>query len=184
MIRPFGKSELKPASKLDEMDASLPAVVSQTNTRPFTDALNLRNVSFKLYQKHYGGPGVLAQHRAYISIPYQTSTMKMYENLAAGVVTLVPSPSFLKVLLHQPGYELSAIDKTGKSGSDWFEYIELYHPDLRDFYYEFEDIDHLKRILNRRVIDSRNVREKAPEYWKSANTRSLELWLEVLNGFI
>ncbi len=53
-------------------------------------------IQIKEYDHYYGGPTKLAQYKAFITLPYQVSTMKMYENLAAGVVTFVPSPAYLK----------------------------------------------------------------------------------------
>ncbi|KAI9310349.1 hypothetical protein BDR26DRAFT_814530, partial [Obelidium mucronatum] len=43
---------------------------------------------------HYGGPKTLKKYKAYIEFPYQVSTMKLYENLAEGVLMLIPSHDF------------------------------------------------------------------------------------------
>lgn len=53
-------------------------------------------IQFKRLERNYGGPSVLAQYRALIDFPYQPSTMSTYENLAFGVVILVPSYRFLQ----------------------------------------------------------------------------------------
>jgi hypothetical protein len=49
------------------------------------------NVDYKIIGYHYGGPKTLAQYRGFIDVPYQVSTMKLYENLAHGVVMLLPT---------------------------------------------------------------------------------------------
>jgi hypothetical protein len=83
----------------------------------------------------------LAQYKMLITIPYQTSTMKMYENLARmfffhntfvdGVVTIVPTPRFLKIMLEWEGYELNAIRRCVAVGEGWEQFIEFYNDDLK-----------------------------------------------------
>lgn len=55
----------------------------------------------------------------------------MYENLAHGVVTLVPTPRLLKEMLKLDGYELEAIRQTTLVGDDWYTFIEFYNDDLK-----------------------------------------------------
>ncbi|KAJ3060724.1 hypothetical protein HDU98_003343, partial [Podochytrium sp. JEL0797] len=49
--------------------------------------------------QQFGGPTSLLKFKAFIDIPYQYSVMKFYENIAAGVVQVVPTPRFLAELI-------------------------------------------------------------------------------------
>jgi hypothetical protein len=57
--------------------------------------------------------------------------MKMYENLAHGVVTIVPTPRLLKSMLELKGYELSAIRQAVAVGEGWEQFIEFYNDELK-----------------------------------------------------
>ncbi|KAI9333846.1 hypothetical protein BDR26DRAFT_595539 [Obelidium mucronatum] len=67
----------------------------------------------------YGGPATLAKYKAFIEFPYQVSTMKMYENLAAGVVQLFPSKSFLQELVEKDIHDFHPWDKLQRAGENW-----------------------------------------------------------------
>ncbi|KAI8617185.1 hypothetical protein BC830DRAFT_1114814 [Chytriomyces sp. MP71] len=58
--------------------------------------------------KHYGGPPVLLQYKAYLEFPYQVSIMKFYENLAAGVPQVIPTPRLLFSLVKAKSHHLFA----------------------------------------------------------------------------
>jgi hypothetical protein len=66
--------------------------------KSFVDLMDQNHVDFKFIPMFYGGPRTLAKYRAFIDIPYQYSTMKLYENLAHGVVMLIPTIRFCKEL--------------------------------------------------------------------------------------
>ena len=57
--------------------------------------------------------------------------MKLYENLANGVVTLVPTPRYLRELMDMDGFVLTNLRGTFKAGEDWYKYIEEYSEDLK-----------------------------------------------------
>jgi hypothetical protein len=60
------------------------------------DKVKEMKIPVKELGRHYGGAKTLAFYRAHIFLPYQCSVMKMIENLAAGVPTLIPAPEFYK----------------------------------------------------------------------------------------
>ncbi|KAL3896766.1 MAG: hypothetical protein SGCHY_003865 [Lobulomycetales sp.] len=110
--------------------------------------------------------------------------MKMYENLAHGVVTLVPTPRFLKQILSWPGYELSSIAETTSTGASWHEYIEFYSADLKGYYYTFDSLADLRRIVSSLdPIDTRNVRARGPVLWTAMRQTSLNAWREVFHDW-
>ena len=175
MIRPFGLSSLPKYPKISLKEASLPVIVNYPNTRPFQSVLEKSNLEFKLLGKKYGGPTALTQHKALISVPYQVSTMKMYENLANGVVTYVPTPRYLIEFLENDMYELSAVNATRKVGQDWYTYVEPYNPQLSEFFYQFDSLDELKELL-KGDVDPRNVKTSAPLFWKEMRRKSERQW--------
>jgi hypothetical protein len=86
-------------------DAESKKLAFKTNNEKFTEYDMLlfeeAGVEYEKLSDHYGGPKALAKYRAFIEIPYQTSTMKLYENLAHGVVMLVPTVRLLKEIYNK-----------------------------------------------------------------------------------
>lgn len=119
----------------------------------------------------------------------------MYENIAHGVVMLVPSPRLLGVLISGPGYELSAAGATfdAAGGVAGYKYIECYNDELKvntarlsfyqDFFYTFDSMDDLKRILAQDVIDTRGVKKLGPTYWEGIRERGKKDWRRVFDQF-
>lgn len=198
MIRPFGYSSLPAPPAPPPAVAKLPVLFQYSNTVHFASVLSSAGIPFHHLPKHYGGPAALRQYRAVLMIPYQASTMKMYENIAHGVVMLVPSPRLLGFLISGPGYELSAAGKTFDvaGGVAGYKYIECYNDDLKvcccmfstfiisqDFFYTFDSLADLKRILASDVIDTRNVRKNGPVYWEGVRERGRSDWRRVFAEF-
>jgi hypothetical protein len=142
------------------------------------------DIDVHLLPKEYGGPTALKKYRALIDVPYQTSTMKMYENLAAGVVTLVPTPAYLEKLVAlkgKYGFGFHYIeDAVEKNGGNWSDYFEYYSKDLKEFYYQFDSVDELKLLLKKPVLDDRGVSEKMVVAWGKIQEESLRKWKELL----
>lgn len=136
LIRPFGYTNIPPlpANTYSAWERSLPCVFAHPFTKAFIPMLKEAGIAFKELGHSYGGPNALSQFRAFISIPYQTSvclltannycsqTMKMYENIAAGCVMLVPTPRYLRVLMSTPGFVLNNIFGTLEAGPVCFLY--------------------------------------------------------------
>ncbi len=96
MIRPFGYSALPASTQVSEQDRQFAAVRTEGFNFGLYDILLEKNIPMLPIKRKYGGPSVLGQYKAYIELPYQVSTMKMYENLANGVVTIIPSARLYK----------------------------------------------------------------------------------------
>lgn len=96
---------------------------------------------------------------------------------------LVPSPRLLSVLVSEPGYEISAAAGTFEAGEDGYKYIEFYSPDLSKFFYQFDSLQELKEILEREVVDVRNVRENGPKYWEIVRKEGMKKWERVFERF-
>ncbi|KAJ3200391.1 hypothetical protein HK099_002702, partial [Clydaea vesicula] len=166
LIRPFGRSDLPEVPKYPENERKLPVLVNYKSTVQFTKILDDFQVKYKLLPKKYGGPTALKQFKAFISLPYQVSTMKLYENLAQGVVSLVPSPRFLRILMSQPQFDFTPSSTTQDLGINfWFKFIEFYNKDLKKFYYTFDSVEELKEILESVNFDAEGRGAKAKIFW-------------------
>ena len=100
----------------------------------------------------YGGAARLAQYRCVILIPYQVSVMSMYENLAAGVVMLVPSLSFYRsfapaLVQHGVGIFLEDLDALENDPLGWAA-TEWWGPYFADILVHFDSWEHLKQLLS------------------------------------
>ena len=103
--------------------------------------------------KNYGGPHQLAKHKLFVYFPYQFSTMKVFENLYAGVLTAVPSPNFLLELL-TPAFTKSKyrmqeqIIILSKKYSYWTEYIDVYNGKFKSLFIQFESFIELAKLID------------------------------------
>ncbi|EFJ41969.1 hypothetical protein VOLCADRAFT_98042 [Volvox carteri f. nagariensis] len=104
----------------------------------------------RMYRQHYGGPTVLAHHRGVITVPYQTSVMKMYEGLTAGAVFIIPSPSFFQKLLASYNNDVMVFccrDLLKDRPKDWEEFFDWYHKDFIDAHILFDSWEDLYDII-------------------------------------
>ncbi|KAJ3390036.1 hypothetical protein HDU92_000705 [Lobulomyces angularis] len=129
---------------------------------------------------YYGGPSALSQYKAFITLSYQVSTMKIYENLAEGVVTYVPTVRFLKELVETKEFEYPFIRETFWDGENWFKNIEYYHDDITSYIYKFDSMEELKEKMEKENVDPLNVREKSKIFWREERIKSLKRWSNVL----
>lgn len=107
--------------------------------------------------------------------------MKWYENLAEGVITLVPTPRFLKELNdNYRELDFVMISPTFGTGDEWYKFIEVYGDDLGEYFYQFDSLQDLKSIIEKDDIDVNNVRERGPVRMQKLREASLESWKNVL----
>ncbi|KAJ3265809.1 hypothetical protein HDU77_003829 [Chytriomyces hyalinus] len=145
---------------------------------------------------HYGGPQNLLQFKGFIDIPYQYSTFKFYENIAAGVPLLFPTPRFL-MELSQAGLHavfifnptvLSVFAKNKTQSAtqvynvEWAAYMDYYLPKFEPFIYYFDTYQELYVLSNatREKLDSKNVRKAGPKFYAEFRRVIYRGWEEVL----
>ncbi|KAI9338452.1 hypothetical protein BDR26DRAFT_803638, partial [Obelidium mucronatum] len=145
MLRPTGHSTL-PAQDVPMEDADL-ALCREEKEHAVYILMKKMGIPFKHVSGGYGGPKTLAKYKAFIEFPYQVSTMKLYENLAAGVVMLLPSKNFFEELIEKGIHGFGPWDKISRAGADWHLYMDYYHPDISPFVYYFDSFEHLKVLL-------------------------------------
>ncbi len=108
----------------------------------------------------------------------------MYENIANGVLMLVPTPRLLRVLFHQPFVFLQDVESTFMAGDDWYKNIELYSDDLKKFFRYFDSPEELKTMLqlSKEEIWALNGGMDGIEYWEMQNVVRTEKWRSVIFG--
>ncbi|KAI8832420.1 mannosyltransferase putative-domain-containing protein [Chytriomyces cf. hyalinus JEL632] len=186
LLRPVGFSPV-PALEISEEESKLVAVypADGMTPSPLTYILEKLEIPHKVLPKHYGGPKTLAKYRAYMELPYQVSTMKLYENLAAGVVMLFPSKAFMTELVLKDimfFYPALTMFRTGKDEPDWERFMDYYHPDLAPYFYYFDSFEHLREIiLSPNPIDKNNVRTEGPKYYEGIRNKTVRGWAHLIN---
>lgn len=188
-IRPFGFSTIMTNEKIpDEYKNKVVARETGANS-DFFRILKKENIDVTGVSSHYGGPAILAQYKAYIELPYQFSTMKQYENLAHGVITLLPSPPFFMEMWNQRkghlefnfwGFQANGVDPA-RLGREFYRLSDYYHDDLKMYYYYFDSFDDLKTMLQRPEIDTRNIRQRGKELFQKWRREGVEKWRKLLS---
>ncbi|KAJ3263635.1 hypothetical protein HDU77_010282 [Chytriomyces hyalinus] len=174
ILRPLGISEAYayPADLPSPDPTVLAAQWHKTNVYGYLR--EEENISMALipFGHHYGGPHNLLQFKGFIDIPYQYSTMKLYENIAAGVPLLVPTPRFLMELWQEvQTYNL-----------EWATYVDYYLPEFAPYIYYFDDYTELQTLsrATREKLDSKNVRVNGPKFYTEYRRDIYRGWEEVL----
>ncbi|KAJ3128741.1 hypothetical protein HK100_009012 [Physocladia obscura] len=128
-------------------------------------------IPFKNIDGGYGGPKTLVKYKAFIEFPYQVSTMKLYENLAAGVVMLFPSKEFFKQLIQTGIHSFHPWDKISLAGDNWHMYMDYYHPDISPY----------SMLINDENLDTKNVRVNGPKAYAKLVTQTLHGWAQLFH---
>ncbi|KAJ3108033.1 hypothetical protein HK100_003489 [Physocladia obscura] len=178
MLRPTGHSELD-AKDISDTDRNLAMCREEEHSAIFA-IMRRMDIPFKHVNGGYGGPKTLAKYKAFIEFPYQVSTMKLYENLAAGVVMLFPSKEFFKELIEKDLHAFGPWDKISRAGKNWHIYMDYYNPDIAPYVYYFSSFDQLKAMLTSdTILDTKNVRVNAPKAYARLVSRTLHGWAQL-----
>ncbi|KAI8615308.1 mannosyltransferase putative-domain-containing protein [Chytriomyces sp. MP71] len=181
-LRPVGHSTVLALNPISDHDATLVAVFSDgKDWSPLRYIMEHLRIPHKVLTRKYGGPRALAHYRASIEIPYQVSTMKIYENCAAGVVQYWPTPDFFKELALKDYMWFLATKEVWRTGPDLERYMDYFHSDLEPFVYRFGSWQELADLLKEGAdADPRRVRENGPKMWEEIRMRSLFGWAWLL----
>ncbi|PNW74245.1 hypothetical protein CHLRE_13g591000v5 [Chlamydomonas reinhardtii] len=143
-----------------------------------------------VYDRQYGGPAALAQHRGVVHLPYQMSIMGMYELLAAGGVYLLPSPDLFRQLRQKhrfgtafvPLLSRSAVRRRDGSRLNWTHYVEWYHPDFEQAMVYWDSWEALQRLMRLPPSDPMWEAKRAAARAAMARVRGASLagWGQVL----
>ncbi|KAJ3295848.1 hypothetical protein HDU79_008200 [Rhizoclosmatium sp. JEL0117] len=140
----------------------------------------------------YGGPKNLARFKAFIDIPYEYSTMKLYENIAFGIPMVIPTPRFLQELYDTGVHKLlnPYILERFPLGTDlpfahipefpeWSAYMDYYAPEFEPYLYYVDSFEDLKTLssMSPQELDFKNVRVKGPEFYTEYRKEILGGWV-------
>ncbi|KAJ3249823.1 hypothetical protein HDU77_007405 [Chytriomyces hyalinus] len=142
----------------------------------------------------YGGPQHLLRFKAFIDVPYQYSTMKFYENIAHGVPMLIPTPRFLDELFNT-GIHTMLDTNTLKDlhrqlqqpvnaipgFPEWSAYMDYYDPLFAPLVYYVDSFKEFQEMADKswNELDSRNVRQKGPEFYGAYRRLIVQEWLQL-----
>ena len=178
MIRPFGFSSI-PKQKVQNK----PCTYNHWGLIGFSEILTSNGIDHELLPHEYGGPETLLGCRVFLDIPYQPSTMKIYENMARGVVSYIPSRKFMKTIISENMFPSSLHyvkdyinDLNNPDMLDYFEY----YGDFVDCVYFYGGWKELKKMVEKDDVDPLNVSEKGREFMKKSRKLSEEGWKRIL----
>ncbi|KAJ3096660.1 hypothetical protein HK100_005514 [Physocladia obscura] len=142
----------------------------------------------------YGGPKNLLRFKGFIDIPYEFSTMKLYENIAFGIPMIIPSPSFLQEL-YDSGIHKSLdpyILQKFPIGADlpfanifefpeWSAYMDYYAPEFAPYLYHVNSMEELQAMaaMTPTEMDYKNVRVNGPIFYAEYREQILGGWLAI-----
>ncbi len=121
----------------------------------------LPNYKFEIYSgPRYGGPLTAKQHKLFVYIPYQVSTMKVFQNANYRVLTAIPTPRFYKEIIKMDKSKVipevvSLIEKV----SDWTEYFDVYNSKYIDMFIQFDNWNELIDLINEKNMKTHMARQ-------------------------
>ncbi|KAI8606841.1 hypothetical protein BC830DRAFT_1159934, partial [Chytriomyces sp. MP71] len=192
VLRPLGYPSpvIKPSDSLTPNSSSIFALYhNHTNVFVLMRKHAIPNLTvFSAEHAHYGGPQTLRNFKAYLEFPYQVSTMKLYENLAAGVVMLIPTPRFLETLWknrdHEILYHMWSLRRlprrrlfrlqrplhTARLGFPrWSAFMDYYAPEFAPYIYYFDSWEELLALaaLPAAELDSQGVSKGGGAFYEA-----------------
>ncbi|KAJ3235294.1 hypothetical protein HDU81_000645 [Chytriomyces hyalinus] len=183
ILRSTGASNV-PAQSVSILEKNKVLFKPHITARIANELLEKKNLPLKWVDHDYGGPRTAAKYLAFLEIPYQVSVMKLYENLAHGVVMLVPSKKFFKELVISRAIVFMYWHKLLLAGDDWWKYMDYYSDDISPYIYYFDSWDHLSTLISSFASnpDPKNVREKAPKAYAQLVTKTIHGWADIFSG--
>lgn len=185
LIRPTGFSYLEGLTVAEEEKAKIAVVAREFIKTLIIPVFEKAKVPLAVYPKgEYGGPKTLTQHVAIVEFPYQVSTMAMYENLAAGVAYIVPTPKLLQEGHKTMGQLHSSFDQYLFPFANWENHTEWYHADFRDLFIYFDTWEELIRIAqDPRLPDiAAKIKKQAVDRMQNMRMKDLNDWRKVFHS--
>ena len=162
LIRPYGVSNYNPNRKVKVKKTIIYTLFITDFAREILLKSNLKNGLYELHSEQtYGGPVTLKKHKLFVYIPYQFSTMKVFQNSNYGVMMAVPTPRFYEeiILRNFTEVEYAGVCKDQVSWliknfpDNWPEFFDIYDPQYVDIHLQFDSWKELINIINHRNID-------------------------------
>ncbi len=147
--------------------------------------------------KTYLGEGYLDPYTAVIHIPYNISTMSIFQQVTANIPIWVPSkrllaqlwadsqePNELSWTVFSPGSEANASTMDNVRNPDviqrWIDSADFYNPEILPLVFEFDSVEDL--VAKAMTTDYQAAMDKAEERALSYRENIAFAWEQVLNG--
>jgi len=180
LIRPVGFAPDEVLQKNYKVKHEHIAIIDRTDQDIGVASRQLKKlkIKYRVLNKDYGGPLVLANYKALLILPYQVSIMKMMENFRYGVVMLIPTERLFRELIVDFYYEFP--EKSLKDIPDGFvNYTEWYNKEFSDLFVYFDNWEELPEIVNK--TDFSSYKKKEMDYIKKYEQKAFDLWAQVLD---
>ncbi|KAJ3316403.1 hypothetical protein HDU76_001837, partial [Blyttiomyces sp. JEL0837] len=158
LIRPVGVSDVDPG---DDYPGAMTKVAVHHVANNLEDLMKMHRIPYQRINNSYGGTIGLKRYKFYIEFPYQVATMKMYENIAAGVVTVVPSAKLFLTLVKNESLMFWPWGQNLGNHPDWMKYVEVYNPIFQPFMYyfnSFAELEEMSKMTLDELDAGKNVR--------------------------
>lgn len=148
-------------------------------------------------EQSYLGEGYLDAYAAVIHIPYNISTMSMFQQVRANIPIWVPSkrllaklwadsrePNELSWTVFAPGSELNASTMDNVRRHDviqrWLDLADFYNPDILPLVFQFDSLEELvEKVM---ATDYQEAMDKAEALQEEKRERIVFAWEQVLGG--
>ncbi|QLQ82235.1 hypothetical protein HG537_0G04900 [Torulaspora globosa] len=185
LIRPFGYNSVD-AKELNEDDDDFSCLIISRVTQDeyLMSELVAKHTSHhcKVLPTHYGGPKTLSKYESIVvHLPYQVSVMKMWENLAYGVLMIIPSPDFFTQICtenHCAEVRDAMQPKEVFGEATWSNYLDFFLPDWEKCFIQYNSWEQLDDILTKKdyLKDINHCRNKMEDL----RELGLQSWKEFL----
>ncbi|CCE64220.1 hypothetical protein TPHA_0G00095 [Tetrapisispora phaffii CBS 4417] len=187
IIRPFGNTDIESQDiAIEEPDIPcliIDRFVSNQNILK-NNIKNELNYDCKILKSKYGGPKTLSKYNSIVvHLPYQVSIMKMWENIAYGVLMAVPTPEFYDKICSENACaepeHLSDVKKVATDGN-WSKYVDFYLPEFEKCFTQFGSWKELGMIL--KTESYKNNINHCRNLMEDKRHASLKQWKELLKN--
>jgi hypothetical protein len=137
-----------------------------------------------LTHRNYCGSASL-RDRVLVHVPYQASTMSMWENIGLGVVYFLPSMALMgRTFLPQRVCCLlpNEVAKFAPDYDAFLKWTDWYYEGYQDLFFYFHDIKDLHNVTTRRAIDIEAKRKRNYKWMEQRDAESLGVWSKLMQG--
>lgn len=73
------------------------------------------------------------------------------------------------------------VDKNEDKDNDYTRYMDYYNSEFIDYFYMFDNLDELRHLLTRPILDIHGIAEKQMEMYHQVRLKSLYQWSRLLD---
>ena len=144
--------------------------------------LDQKNIAYTtLEPRRYGGSHAL-QNQVLVHLPYQASTMALWENLGAGVVYFLPTVRlFQKEVLPRRICCLLQKDFDTDANQDFISYMDWYHESYHPLFLYFDTWSELESLVQNHHKEILAKRKTIRKWMDEHDVEALSYWGRILD---